>query len=75
LSPKIGRGSNTFIRQSGLQTYITQKGQRRSLQTSKKARPVVYILYRKHFGDNIYEQWELRGGYGCLAKDRNLGNW
>jgi hypothetical protein len=40
------------------------------------ARPIVYILYRKSLGDNVYKHWELKGGGdGCLARDINLGNW
>jgi hypothetical protein len=33
------------------------------------ARPVVYILYRKHLDDNIHKQWEW-GGNGVLASYR-----
>jgi hypothetical protein len=39
------------------------------------AKPVVYLLYIKLFGDNIYKEWEWGRGDGGLVTVRNLGNW
>jgi hypothetical protein len=36
------------------------------------AEPVVYLFYRKPLGDNIYKQWELGRGNGCLVR---IGTW
>jgi hypothetical protein len=36
------------------------------------ARPVVYIVYRKPLGDNIYKQWDL---WGVMVIRLDIETW